>query len=313
MIDERPGIDHVQAVATELGEARRELARRSAAVPEAERRMRTAQAEHESAQRRAAALGWGRRAHLRHLLRGDLVASRADVATWVRAAQDRAQATRQAFEDLERDVDALGRRVQALTERESAARAIRARTTLLAWTRSGDSRATHLVRAIQDEARLRARIKQLGDAREALASARAATEHLAGRVGSATDWGSYDTFFGGGLLSSSLKHARVDEANAAAARLRTLLIRVRQELSDLDVDLDVPGIEVSSTTRTLDVWFDNLLTDLAVQQRLRQQAVDITHLSGRLAALDDALRVRTEETVQDHVACMARRDDIAGS
>lgn len=61
---------------------------------------------------------------------------------------------------------------------------------------------------------------ELHEIDEALQVAHEAEEALAqvqNKLGSASNWSNYDTFFGGGTVSSWIKHSRLDEAAEEAA------------------------------------------------------------------------------------------------
>lgn len=122
-------------------------------------------------------------------------------------------------------------------------------------------------------------------ARSALQGLVAAQEVLR----SANAWSTFDTFGGGGLLSSSMKHRRLDEARMrlqAAAdgvrRLKTLMDG--QSLSTVTMP------EFTSLSRTLDVWFDNFFSEMKVFNEIHRCRDDVarsvTAVEQVLAALD---------------------------
>ena len=86
-----------------------------------------------------------------------------------------------------------------------------------------------------------------------------------GHLGSAESWSTYDTWFGGGLLASSVKHDRIDGASDRIGEAQQALFEFARELADVDA---VPTVRadlgISPTSRTVDVWFDNVFTDLSV-------------------------------------------------
>jgi hypothetical protein len=110
------------------------------------------------------------------------------------------------------------------------------------------------------------------EVREALAAAEEAAGALAvtgQALTSAAGWSAYDTFFGGGLISSAVKHSRLDEAAYAATEADRRLAVLRSELADVEVDaVALPGIRLGSGTRFLDICFDNIITDFAVRNRI---------------------------------------------
>ncbi|MBO0846857.1 MAG: hypothetical protein J2P22_15735 [Nocardioides sp.] len=69
-------------------------------------------------------------------------------------------------------------------------------------------------------------------ARAAIGGLRAARE----KIGSAWSWGTYDTWFGGGLFSSLIKHERIDTAETYMREVDHALDRLRTELRDVDME-----------------------------------------------------------------------------
>jgi hypothetical protein len=63
-----------------------------------------------------------------------------------------------------------------------------------------------------------------------------------------------------------MKHSRLDEAAQAAAYADRCLAVLRTELADVPgLSLTAPQLAVDGLTRFVDVWFDNIFTDLAVR------------------------------------------------
>jgi len=80
------------------------------------------------------------------------------------------------------------------------------------------------------------------------------------KLGSAPGWSTYDTYFGGGPISSLIKHSRLDEAAHAAVCAGRCLAVLQTELADVPgVALTVPQLAVNGLARFVNVWFDNIL------------------------------------------------------
>ncbi|WP_203921292.1 hypothetical protein [Rugosimonospora africana] len=136
---------------------------------------------------------------------------------------------------------------------------------------STDPRGARLLRLAEERGWLGAELREVGEALTAAQAAWQALSHVWDLLGSASGWSTYDTFFGGGALSSAVKHSRLDDAARAAAHADACLAVLRAELSDVGEAAPIaPGVAVTGPTRFVDVWFDNIFTDLAVRQRIRQ-------------------------------------------
>lgn len=129
---------------------------------------------------------------------------------------------------------------------------------------------------------LRETVREIDEAiaagREAESALDAAHEELAG----ARSWGMVDTF-GGGMLASLIKHTRLDNARSAAGRAQRHLRRFARELHDVDRTVRQFDAELGPFLRFADTFFDNLLVDWMVQDRIvgTLQQVDATRTSLR--------------------------------
>lgn len=141
---------------------------------------------------------------------------------------------------------------------------------------------------------------------EALGAAVEAAHRLQGvqeLLHAASGWSTYDTFFGGGLLASAVKHSRLDDATDAAAEARQSLRRLQAELADVGATADVHLPDVSAGLRAFDVWFDNVFSDVAVHTRVRDAQHDVADTARAVEAVARQMRARID----------AARDELAAA
>lgn len=227
-----------------------------------------------------------------------------------RLAEQAVVTARQALETLgterRRVATGLTQRAQVDVELESA---------LKAYTReliAAGAPAGRQVTAITDE--LVALSATEAEVAQALSAGRAAHAHLtraAKALSSAHDWSSYDTWLGGGAISSSIKHGRIDTASRHLRAAARALQVFRSELADVEVELPTE-VAVSPTVRTLDIWFDNIFSDLRVRDRIiraerttARNLAAVTSALHRLAELDDEAQRRRAELAR-------RREHLLG-
>lgn len=123
---------------------------------------------------------------------------------------------------------------------------------------------------------------------KALASLRKAQEYL----NSARDWGIYD-IIGGGLISTLVKHDRMDQAGQYISEAREDLRHFRKELADID---NTEHIDL----RTRDIWgfadilFDGLIADMAVQNRINNARQDVSRIIEQVEGILETLRLESE-------------------
>ncbi len=84
-----------------------------------------------------------------------------------------------------------------------------------------------------EQGRLTADLMETGEAIAAADAATAALWQVDDVLRSASGWSTYDTWFGGGVIASSVKHNRMDEAAQAAAVADQRLAVLHVELADI--------------------------------------------------------------------------------
>ena len=146
----------------------------------------------------------------------------------------------------------------------------------------------------EDEEQLR----EIREAQEACEAALTSLGEAQRAVDGAQSWGTYDTWFGGGLFSSLMKHDRIDDAESYMRAVDAALDRLRRELADIRMEgAALGGVGVSDLNRTLDVWFDNFFSDMAVQSRLNDADHRLDTIGEALVAVRRALHDRQLELV----------------
>jgi len=83
----------------------------------------------------------------------------------------------------------------------------------------------------------------------------------------AENWGKWDMWANGGLISTHIKHNHVDDARQAIHDANRLLRDFRDELADLKRTVNI-NVDISDTLKLADYWFDGLITDWIVQGRI---------------------------------------------
>ena len=134
---------------------------------------------------------------------------------------------------------------------------------------------------------LRTDLHEIEEAQAAAKRVLSAAHAASDKLGSAHAWGTYDTWFGGGLISSLVKHDRIDQAQELMGSVDRSLRQLRKELADIGID-QVRGVEIGDVHKTLDIWFDNIFSDFMSQSR-------ISEADARLEAVGDAVRRLQEE------------------
>jgi hypothetical protein len=212
------------------------------------------------------------------------------------AAHYRAREARARLDQLRREYEAAQARLGQLAEAPATYSAVLDQKER--WlAESGDPRGAQLLALADERGRLAGELREI---REALGAARLAREALGQveeRLGSASSWSTYDTFFGGGAISSAIKHTRLDDAAEAAAHADRCLAVLRTELADIGgTGLTAPQLAMDGTTRFLDVWFDNIFTDLTVRDQIKQAQANVARSIQLVTTVYGRLERRAAQT-----------------
>ncbi|MDO8363898.1 MAG: hypothetical protein Q7V88_13445 [Actinomycetota bacterium] len=166
------------------------------------------------------------------------------------------------------------------------------------------------VAAQEQLATRRGQMKETTEAISAVDAALARAAAADDRLASAHRWGTFDVV-AGGLITSMVKHERVDEAIGYVHQLNAAIMRVETELSQVSASLTVPrGLEAGSWARTWDVWFDNLFSDLSMQARIEQLHTNVTGMHALLEGVRRELVVHLEQSTRQAVRLEARVNEL---
>lgn len=157
----------------------------------------------------------------------------------------------------------------------------------------------HEARLALDEAR------ELAEAIFAANRAHLAASGVDEELARAKSLSTYDTYFGGGMIASMMKHDAIDDANSKSAPLTECLLVLRKELQDLGAPTSYFAVQAHDLTATADVWFDNVFSDLAIARR-------ITDARDRTQRLQSSLTQLATSLGEKRLVALARVDAIIG-
>lgn len=100
---------------------------------------------------------------------------------------------------------------------------------------------------------------------------------------SARGWGIYD-ILGGGLLSSLIKHGRMNKAEEYLSEAKYDLRQFEKELRDLD-EFESINLNTQDFLGIADLIFDGLIADVAMQSRINEARVAVNHAIHRVEGI----------------------------
>ena len=141
--------------------------------------------------------------------------------------------------------------------------------------------------------------REIREAQTAGEAALTAADDILQSLSTAEDWGTMD-MFGGGLLSSMLKHDAIDEAQGKVEGLQLALRTFKTELVDVSIQADLT-FTMDGSTQFFDVFFDNIFTDWAVQDEIHRSQDRVRQIKSEIQAVQEEL-VRQDSQRQEEIA-----------
>lgn len=120
-----------------------------------------------------------------------------------------------------------------------------------------------------------------------------------------------DTFLDGGALVSHLKHRQIDGSVERLAEVHAALLTLRPLLVGLADDVHQPTLRLPSTgLTTMDIWFDNMFSDLLVHQQIAGSIDELRRTKSHVGALLTQLTEFSAISRRRRHAVRAERDAL---
>jgi len=103
--------------------------------------------------------------------------------------------------------------------------------------------------------------------------AKTALQQAENELSNAKGWGLFD-MFGGGVIATAVKHSHVNDATKSIQEAETKLRQFQKELLDVNDEADL-HVNTSSLLTFADYFFDNIVTDYMVQNRIQNSLNNI--------------------------------------
>lgn len=170
--------------------------------------------------------------------------------------------------DAEREYESL------MVEKEAALRGSRS------------AELTEMDEQLSDQAVL---VKDLQEAVTAGRRVLASLEDASASLEKAENWGKWDLWGGGGIMSTHFKHSHVDDAKQFILNANRLMASFQDELADLNRTTNI-HIDISGMLKMADYWFDGLITDWIVQGRIQNAQEQTLKAMDRVRSVVNSLQ-----------------------
>ena len=162
---------------------------------------------------------------------------------------------------------------------------------------AGDDRAEKLLALSEKLADLNSDRQELQEAIQAGQAALNSLQQVSSELGSAANWGTWDVL-GGGMISTMVKHSKIDSAKEHAHHAQRQLRRFQEELADADQRLQV-SLEIGGFSKFADFFFDGLIADWVVQSKIHEASSACSSTISRVTSAISECRRRLRETERD--------------
>ncbi|BFH60206.1 hypothetical protein [Paenibacillus azoreducens] len=130
-----------------------------------------------------------------------------------------------------------------------------------------------LAELAEQQADLSIYLKEMKEAVQAGRSVLHDLEQARDYLQSARNWGTYD-MLGGGMISTHIKHNKIDEAMDYIHAAQTSLRRFGKELQDVQMNLSIE-MDIDGFLRFSDYFFDGFIFDWMVQGRINDALAQV--------------------------------------
>ncbi|MCT2535595.1 hypothetical protein NC661_07025 [Aquibacillus koreensis] len=216
----------------------------------------------------------------------------------VLAAQLKWTEAKEARQDTEEELIDLRKRMQSLgdpTQRYNELLMER-QNQLVENNHEAGERGIALLEKIAD---LQADQKEINEAIHAGKQAQSTLSRAIQALEKARNWGTVD-MFGGGLISTSIKHSNIDTAKNHVHRAQSLLRTFARELDDIGHTFHA-DVSISGGLTFMDYFFDGLISDWLVQDQINNsmdQVQQMNRKTGRTLEQLNRLESDTGQTIQ---------------
>lgn len=226
------------------------------------------------------------------------------------SAQLKYQQTKHQVEFLERDRNYLVQRLAELTAVEDEYQSLLTEKEDLLHQLDHPV-AGKLIESTEQIAKHEAELLEIRQAIEAGKILIADLDRVIDSLDSAQNWGVWD-MLGGGLVSSVIKHSRLDDAHKAVYQVQFTLSRFIRELADVQNQVDIQ-IEISEFERFADLWFDGLIFDWVVQSKISASLEQSKRAKSKITQAVKELEAQNELIQMDVIDLQRKRAIIIES
>lgn len=215
--------------------------------------------------------------------------------------QEEAQRARLDYDAVNAEVEALTQRLMALQQRLATYADVEPAYTQLMQVKkqvvqeqpdTAYQRLTDVLTAAERQ------VTELTEARQAGRQAAHEVEALIQLIEEAHRLGNWDMFLSSALLSA-MKYGKLDDVRDQSQRVGYCVNRFRSELADVHGQLQAEWTFDDGLTRFVDIFFDNVFTDLSVQRRIESAQANAQQLQEQISQALSSIASQYETAIAE--------------
>lgn len=126
-------------------------------------------------------------------------------------------------------------------------------------------------------------------------AARATITKTLKHLDSAKGWSTYDTFFGGGLFATAMKHDALDASEQTMHELQSALERFSRELADVQEIVQELHVDRGSLIQFADYFLDDIFSEWTMHGRINDSLNQVKGLDKEISQLITHMTTKMEQ------------------
>lgn len=146
-------------------------------------------------------------------------------------------------------------------------------------------------------------LKEIDEAQSAGTTAKSLLSSAIDQLTSAKSFSTWDTFLGGGMIVTAMKHNAIDESEDTIHRAQLALQRFQREMTDVQaLEASAFAVERGSFIQVADYFFDDIFSEWTIHSRIKKSQGNLENtsrdVSTVLHSLDEKKRLLQSELTE---------------
>lgn len=146
-------------------------------------------------------------------------------------------------------------------------------------------------------------LKEIDEAQSAGTTAKSLLSSAIDQLASAKSFSTWDTFLGGGMIVTAMKHNAIDESEDTIHRAQMALQRFQREMKDVQaLEASAFTVERGSFIQVADYFFDDIFSEWTIHSRIKKSQGNLENtsrdVSNVLHSLDEKKRLLQSELTE---------------